>query len=333
MEKAIGEFLSSLQLGEICTHKNLSVLPVFPGRNGGPVYRTLKEALQHGTLTISEVTDGGSVPELKAINKGDMPVLLLDGEELAGAKQNRVLNTTILIDINSETTIPVSCTEHGRWSYTSSHFGDSDVVMASNVRREKVRSVHENLKNMSVPMSDQGAVWDNIQGMADEAKVHSRTGAMKDVFESKEDELDDYVQAMKCVPGQKGVVVLINGLVVGLDCLSLESAYSVLHPKLVKSYAMEALLEAKKKPRPVSLDTAKLFLERTTQCGEKKYKSVGLGWDYRFEAERMVGSALEHGGHVIHAAFFPMNPSEKIDPMAGYRRRRAYRTQNDRGTL
>jgi hypothetical protein len=145
MEKAIGEFLSSLQLGEMSTHKNLSVLPVFPGRNGGPVYLTLKEALQQGTLTISEVTDGGSVPELKVINKGDMPVLLLDGEELAGAKQNRVLNTTILLDVNSETTIPVSCTEHGRWSYTSSHFGDSKVIMASNVRREKVRSVHENL--------------------------------------------------------------------------------------------------------------------------------------------------------------------------------------------
>ena len=142
-----GVFVQSAIGGDKHSQEPVTVLPVFPGRNGGPVYRTLKEALQQGTLTISEVTDGGSVPELKVINKGDMPVLLLDGEELAGAKQNRVLNTTILLDVNSETTIPVSCTEHGRWSYTSSHFADSDVVMASNVRREKVRSVHENLKN------------------------------------------------------------------------------------------------------------------------------------------------------------------------------------------
>jgi hypothetical protein len=333
MEKTIGEFLSGLQLGEISTHKNLSVLPVFTGHNGGPVYLTLKEALQQGTLTISEITDGGSVPELKVINKGDMPVLLLDGEELSGAKQNRVLNTTILLDVNSETTIPVSCTEHGRWSHTSSHFGDSKVIMASNVRREKVRSVHENLRTGMEFRSDQSEVWDNIQGMADEAHVHSQTGAMKDVFESKEDELDDYVQAMKCVPGQKGIVVFINGLVVGLDCLSLESAYSVLHAKLVRSYAMEAILDKKKKPRAISVDAARLFLEQTTRCDEKKYKSVGLGWDYRFEADKMVGSALEHDGHVIHAAFFPVKQSEKIDPMAGYRRRRAYRTQNNRGTL
>ena len=38
---------------------------------------------------------GGSVPELKVINKAEIPILLLDGEELVGAKQNRVLNTTM----------------------------------------------------------------------------------------------------------------------------------------------------------------------------------------------------------------------------------------------
>jgi hypothetical protein len=326
MEKAIGEFLSSLQLGEMVTHKNLSVLPVFTEHNGGPIYLTLKEALQQGALAVSEISQGGSVPELKVINKSDIPVLLLDGEELSGAKQNRVLNTTILLDGHSETTIPVSCTEHGRWSYTSSYFGDSGVIMASNVRREKVRSVHENLRTKAKFDSDQGEVWDNIQGMTEAARVDSRTGAMKDVFESREDELDAYVEAMKCAPGQKGIAVLVNGLVVGLDCLSLESAYAVLHQKLVKSYAMEAILDVKKKPQAPSLDTARLFLEETAQCNEKKYKSVGLGWDYRFEAEKMVGSVLEHEGHVIHAAFFPVTSSEKIDPMAGYRRRRAYRT-------
>jgi hypothetical protein len=333
MEKVIGEFLSSLQFGEMSTHKNLSVLPVFAGRNGGPVYRTLKEALRQGTLAISEVTQGGSVPELKVVNKGDMPLLLLDGEELSGAKQNRVLNTTILLDVNSETTIPVSCTEHGRWSYMSHHFADSDVVMASNVRREKVRSVHENLRTRVRFDVDQGAVWDNISAMSINAGVHSPTGAMKDVFESREDELSAYVEAMKCEPGQKGILVLINGKVVGLDCLSLESAYAVLHAKLIKSYAMEAVLDNKKKPRPVSADTARLFLEHVAQCAEKKYKSVGLGWDHRFEADKMVGSALEHEGHVIHAAFFPVTSAEKIDPMADYRRRRAYRTRNEGGTV
>jgi len=243
-----------------------------------------------------------------------------------------VLNTTILIDAHSETVIPVSCTEHGRWSYTSSHFADSGVVMASNVRREKVRSVHENLRNRSVFASDQGEVWDNIQGMAANADVRSATGAMKDVFTAKESELDDYLAAIRPEPAPKGAMFFINGSIVGLDCLSLDSAYALLHPKLMKSYAMEAVLEQKKKPKDASVGAAKAFLEGAATCAEKKHKSVGLGWDYRFEAERIVGSALEHEGHVIHVAFFSIEPSEKIDPMAGYRHRRAYRTQNDRRT-
>ncbi len=328
MEKIFGEYLSRLELGEMQTYKNFSVVPMFAGFNGGPIYQTLREALDVGRLTITEIGVGGSVPELKVINKGDIPVLLLDGEELAGAKQNRVLNTTILIDAHSEIVIPVSCTEQGRWSYTSNYFADSDVVMASNVRREKVRSVHENLKNMNVYRSDQGQVWHNIDAMAADLHVDSRTGAMRDVFESKEGELDAYIQAIKCRPGQKGLMAFINGQVVGLDCVSLESAYSVLHAKLVKSYAMEAILDKKKKPVTASVEAVRAFLGEITQCNEKKYKSVGLGWDYRFDMTHKVGSGLECDGHVIHTAFFQIDEADRIDPMAGYRRRRGYRARS-----
>jgi hypothetical protein len=51
------------------------------------------------------------LPQHMVVNRANKPVLLIDGEELAGAKQNRVLNTSILIKEVSETKIPVSCTE------------------------------------------------------------------------------------------------------------------------------------------------------------------------------------------------------------------------------
>ncbi len=101
-----------------------------------------------GLVTVTEVSQSGSVPELKVVNKADVPVLLLDGEELAGAKQNRVLNTTILLMEHSETIIPVSCTEHGRWDYATPSFSESGNVMAHQLRARKassgkVRDVHK----------------------------------------------------------------------------------------------------------------------------------------------------------------------------------------------
>ena len=268
MEKVIGEYLSGLHLGGTQTYKNLALIPLLTAANGGPHYLTLKQAMDQGTLMIAEISEGGAVPELKVKNNGDTAVLLLDGEEVSGAKQNRVLNTTILIAAHTETVIPVSCTEHGRWGYTSRTFADSGVVMASRVRREKVRSVAENLKTSMRYNSDQGEVWNNISAMAADADVQSATGAMKDVFTAKESELDDYLAAVRLEPGQKGAMFFINGSIVGLDCLSLDSAYAVIHPKLVKSYAMEAILGQKKKPKDASVGAAKAFLEGAAACAE-----------------------------------------------------------------
>jgi hypothetical protein len=158
MEKVIGEYLSGITLGEPQVFKNFGVVPLFHAANGGPLYLTLKEAMSQGILTISELGSEGTVPELKVINKGEVAVLLLDGEEVSGAKQNRVLNTTILVGPLTEVVIPVSCTEQGRWRYTSHNFAASGVVMAAKVRRDKSRSVSYNLRDSGEYRSNQGEV-------------------------------------------------------------------------------------------------------------------------------------------------------------------------------
>ena len=59
---------------------------------------------------------------------GQVQRMLFDGEELKGAKQNRILNTTILIAAGSSLDVPVSCTEQGRWSYASREFDESEAI-------------------------------------------------------------------------------------------------------------------------------------------------------------------------------------------------------------
>jgi len=59
------------------------------------------------------------VPNLAVDNKGERFVLFVEGQELRGAKQNRVLNASVLIAAHTKTVIPVSCVEQGRWRYVS----------------------------------------------------------------------------------------------------------------------------------------------------------------------------------------------------------------------
>jgi len=326
MDKDIKKYLTSLDFGELQHFKNMAVLPLMTALDDSPKYLILKQALDQHVLVIGEVSQEGRVPELKVTNKSDTPILLLDGEEVAGAKQNRVLNTTILLKENSETIIPVSCTEQRRWSYKSQEFSESGTVMIPKIRKMKSQTVSDSLQESQEYRSDQGTVWTSIDEMSEQTGVHSRTAAMKDVYEAKEKELDEHLETFTCLPQQKGFLTFIDEKVVGFDFLSLDTAYALLHPKLVKSYAMEALMQKAPKNEKPSADKAKEFLKEVSRCKEKKYKSVGKGDDHRFEGKQLVGSALKFQKKVIHMAFFSITESEKAGKIAGFKRRREFRT-------
>lgn len=114
-----------IRVGNPICHESLTVFPLFAEPNGQVEYLLSDEAIQAGSVTVQEVSEGGSVPDLLVENTGTIRVLFLEGEELVGAKQNRILNTSVLLPAKSKIKIPVSCVERGRWAYKSRHFGSS----------------------------------------------------------------------------------------------------------------------------------------------------------------------------------------------------------------
>ena len=325
MDPIITNYLSELEVGELRVFENMGIIPLFTSVNSDPEYVSLKEALDEKLITITEVGQAGSVPELQVVNTSPLSILLLDGEELAGAKQNRVLNTSILLKGHSETIIPVSCTERGRWAYTSATFSDTDFLMSHRLRSEKSSTVTGSLRTAQSYSSDQIRVWAGIERMHQDTGTLSRTSAMADVYAAKSKELDEYLQAFAYVTHQRGSLIAINGQFVGLDVISREKVYETLHPKLVKSYAMDALLQKKDPFDEPSVGQAKAFLQEIQECEENKFDSIGQGHDYRFEGERVIGSALVFAQKVIHLAFFRLAKSERVDNMSGYLQRRDFR--------
>jgi hypothetical protein len=305
MDHVMQESLASLTPGAGKIYRNMAIFPITFGGKEHLRYVTLAEAFNMGTLTIREVNESGNVPELWAVNKGDSAVLILDGEELQGAKQNRILNASVLLKEHSETIIPVSCTEQGRWHSISRDFRESGNLASSRIRAKKMSSVSSNLEMHMNYRSDQGEVWDEIDQMEEVFCKESSTHAMSDSFKNEKKELEDYYKEFPLTTGQKGLAVFINGAFIGLEMVSREEAYQQYHEKIIQSYAMHALmsLQDDKTQTAQEPDFAKVIKE-IMGCQHKAYPSIGYGEDYRYRKERMVGSALIYQETPIHAAFF-----------------------------
>jgi hypothetical protein len=169
MQHIINEYIGGLKLGRKQSYKNLTVFALLSDYNADSDYLTLDEALSGNLIDVVEKNEGGSVPELKVVNRSDRMVLILDGEELVGAKQNRIVNTTILIAGKTTTVIPVSCVEQGRWSYKSAKFSSEKRMMASKLRARKADQVKSSLKRSGKFISN-----GHVRDLPQERPVHRK---------------------------------------------------------------------------------------------------------------------------------------------------------------
>jgi len=313
--------IDSLAVKEPAIAGNLTIFPLTLSQTSGPDYIPLSTAIEQHGLVVKEINACGSVPDLHVENPSTHCVLLLDGEELRGAKQNRIVNTTVLLAARSQTQIPVSCTERGRWHYDSDVFACPKSVMPTKARRRKTRSVSESLQQGLNFSSDQGEVWQEVEDLHHKAGSASATRAMADALESMRVDIEATASAITAEAGQCGFISFINGEPAGLELVSRPPVYAELHAQLIRSYAAEALANRKRVPtdksdpngptylpiedlpKPDSL-AAKSFLEQCAAIAGKPYASIGLGRDWRFLNGRIVGSGLEVEETWIHMAYF-----------------------------
>ncbi|XPS87605.1 hypothetical protein Dvar_56230 [Desulfosarcina variabilis str. Montpellier] len=133
---SVVSFLQDCWLAKKQVHQNLTIYPVLFPEIVEPYYLTLEQAIDSGVLVVTEVDASGNVNRLKLKNNFKLPILLIESEELKGAKQNRIVNASFLIAGKTAMTIPVSCVEEQRWHYDSQNFSSGEKVMHSSLRRE-----------------------------------------------------------------------------------------------------------------------------------------------------------------------------------------------------
>ena len=300
----IASTLANITVGEASTFQNLTIFPLLKGGHHAAGYHTLDEALKLGGIRVTEVSEDGSVNELKVLNTLDLPVLLLDGQELVGAKQNRVFNLTILVPANTELLVPVSCVEAGRWRHSSAAFKTAGRAQYAAGRAERVSQVSDSLALRGLRASDQSAVWRSIAAKESRMGVESETGAMADMYERFEGTVDEYVQGLPAVEGQVGAIFLVSAEIIGLDLFDSESTLHSLLATLVRSHALDALESPRAEATPTA-DAAVAFLKAVSTAPNASFKAVGLGDDVRLRDAAVSGAALSADGELVHLCAYP----------------------------
>lgn len=300
-----------ITIGEPIYYAGLTVFPLYRQGAQNVEYKTLDEALADGAVEIRELDQGASVPELQVVNKGSDKVIIIGGEELVGAKQNRIVNTTMILDGNSKTTIPVSCVEHGRWTEISDTFNKGEMASAG-MRAANAAGVQKSVKQGGGYAAGQQRVWNDVEKLNEDLGVSSDTSAMNDGIKAQEEKLAGFAAAFKLDASAAGYIAFAGDRALGMDLFATPQVFRHKWDELLKSVAIE-VLRLDKTPPAAAMPDARAFLDKALNSAAEEYAPPGLGSAQHISSDEVVGNVVRYKNDIAHLSAFPA-PEEQDEP-------------------
>jgi hypothetical protein len=243
---------------------------------------------RHSTPIVRN--DGAQVNRLVLVNNSKRPLLLLAGEIVSGGKQDRVIGKDRIVPPESDPVdLSVFCVEPGRWVATTNNFGASEALYGGAVGG---KTVHAPMAIMAQPSvrakamadKDQGQVWAEVRKQqaametvevsaaapevateiaqtSSYAKVNENAEVRKQVDAVAKPIEQNYQSLIRQLRDRNavGVVVAVNGRVIWADVFASTDLLEKYWPKLVRSYASEAVVTRAKEVE-VGVSQAQAFL-------------------------------------------------------------------------
>lgn len=314
-EGPVADLLASIALAPPQMHQRLTIWPM-RRRVGGaaaPDYLSLSEALTTGACLLDEVGEDGVVPKVHLDNRGEKPVLVVFGEELLGAKQNRIANASFLVAPRTCVVIDVSCVEHGRWSRAEkTPFRAGEQIVSHAMRRKMHAKVAPSLATGGSFDADQREVWSEVAKRVRAAGAHAPSGAYQDYTNERRTALADMLESFRPIEEQIGFVAAIDDEVVGLEAVASPALLRALFSKLLRAYAIDAI-ETKSANGPTPSQRAlerrirfaapEPFLYALARAQCRRARSLGVGDDLRLSGPGVSACALDAGG-IVHLTGF-----------------------------
>jgi hypothetical protein len=327
-----GETGSSYKVLAPIRRDNLTIFPVVTGRSHDTSsFLTLDEGLRSGEVVVSEagalqplirgphprLPGGAQVNRLVLANNSKRPLILLAGEILTGGKQDRVVGKDRIVPPESDPIdLAVFCVEPGRWVATKNDFDPFHAQMAQpSVRRSAMAD------------KDQGKVWSEVRasaaamgasvggavaasqlestssyaGVMSNAEVKQRVEAVAAPLAESYREVIRELRDRNAV----GVVVAVNDQIIWADLFASTPLLEKYWPKLIRSYAAEALTRPAAPGHP-DMNAAQAFLQNFEARRETVESEPGVYRRTELEGEGFTAfeltSLLPATGYEIHIA-------------------------------
>lgn len=286
-------------------HKNIAVIPLRSERNYIDLL-TLKKGLELGLVEVKEC-ESSQVNTLIVENHAVTPLILIDGEEVVGGDQNRIVNATILIDAKSKMKIPVSCSEKNRWAYKS-EFKQSEYMANYNTRKAKEYASR-------VSTSYQDVIWSSIDTLESENDYASPTSAMEESYENIKSNHKEILKKFKILDGQTGVLVMVDGEIRGFELFLNSGIYRDFHEKILKSYLIDSKI--KNTVFTVNIEAAKEVMNNAFDSSFEKKDTTGIEDSYTFENDAGLGTVYLFKDNIVHLSYFKKDEEKINDEIIG----------------
>jgi hypothetical protein len=292
--------LANFEAGEPVLAYNLAVVPLHT-RKGPPYddYTVLEEAQAARKVAISELGEGGSVPELLVRNRDERPLYLLGGEVVLGGKQDRMVQSDVVLDPSERRRIPVVCVEQGRWEGQDLTFQPGIAVAHPDLRRAAL-------------FSEQGAVWGEVARKSEVSGVSSPTGTYRRVLQDAKlrERIRQYLDELQAkLPRDgrmAGLAVAINGELEVVDVFDSPTLYAKLERKLLASYVLAAL-----EKQPGRAENTEQAHQKARSLKKKDIDDFVKGSGAQSDSSEVQNKVFRTKGKAVHGTFFGSSEKKK----------------------
>ena len=291
----------NFNVSEPVEKKNITTFFLSSIEKNNNKYLSLSEAIDKNQVQISEVNKKGLLTKLSVSNKSSDNIIILNGELIIGTqiRQDRIVDSTVLIPGYATVLINTFCGEQYRWSpRLSNKISTSESLYFSSGRAN-------NAADINTKLSKQCRIWSEISEKISDFNVKSFTNSVDQIYKKKKVNVEEIVNFFKIPSEAVGVALGINHQLVNIDIFSNNYMLQTYLPKIIRSIALDSFKKISKKSY-LKKKNVHRFLRQIHQANKQKRKVIEgtLGEELQFNSESVAGSILYHKEQTVHFSAF-----------------------------